>query len=139
MAVKKELEVLPAEPKQLKLGWVVSETIGVAIVNPRATAGMKAIPRISLTHKSTTIEIRDTSITIDGVIEEAAMALADYILKDMKRDPNIKWRAYRAIEAYVIDDKILINPRVQNAMDAERWALLKKETEKICNNLRAFM
>lgn len=139
MAVKKEPEVLPAEPKQLKLGWVVSETIGVAIVNPRAVAGVKALPRITLTYKNTTIEIRDTSISIDGVIEEAAMALADYILKDMKRDPNVKWRAYRAIEAYIIDDKILINPRVQNVMAEDQWLLLKKETEKICNNLKAFM
>ena len=139
MVVKKELEVLPAETKQLKLGWTVSETIGVAIVNPRAVTGVKALPRITLTYKDTTIEIRDTSIIIHGVMEEAAMALADHILTDWKRDPKIQFRTYRAIEAYEIEGKILINPRVNGIMDADRWDLLKKETEKICNNLRAFM
>ena len=44
MPVRQDIEVLPAdEPKQLKLGWVVSEIIGIGIVNPRATAvGRKA-------------------------------------------------------------------------------------------------
>lgn len=125
--------------KQLKLGWTVHEVIGVAIVNPRAVAGVKALPRITLTYKNTTIVIRNDSVTVDGIMEEAAMALADYILTDMKKDPSIKWRSYRAIEAYVIEGKIVINPKVENIMDAERWALLKKETEKICNSLKAFM
>ena len=36
MPVRQDIEVLPAdEPKQLKLGWVVNEIIGVGIVNPR--------------------------------------------------------------------------------------------------------
>ncbi len=39
MPVRQDIEVLPAdEPKQLKLGWVVSEQIGIAIVNPRGVA-----------------------------------------------------------------------------------------------------
>ena len=39
MPVRQDIEVLPAdEPKQLKLGWVVSEIIGVGIVNPRGVA-----------------------------------------------------------------------------------------------------
>jgi hypothetical protein len=39
MPVRQDIEVLPAdEPKQLKLGWVVSEIIGLGIVNPRGTA-----------------------------------------------------------------------------------------------------
>jgi len=39
MPIRQDIEVLPAdEPKQLKLGWVVSEIIGLAIVNPRGTA-----------------------------------------------------------------------------------------------------
>ncbi len=39
MPIRQDIEVLPAdEPKQLKLGWVVSEEIGVGIVNPRGTA-----------------------------------------------------------------------------------------------------
>lgn len=39
MPIRQDIEVLPAdEPKQLKLGWVVSEEIGIGIVNPRAVA-----------------------------------------------------------------------------------------------------
>jgi hypothetical protein len=39
MPVRQEIEVLPAdEPKQLRLGWVVSEIIGIGIVNPRGVA-----------------------------------------------------------------------------------------------------
>lgn len=37
--VRQDIEVLPAdEPRQLKLGWVVSEIVGVGIVNPRGVA-----------------------------------------------------------------------------------------------------
>ncbi len=45
MPVRQDIEVLPAdEPKQLKLGWVVSEIIGIGIVNPRGTAaGRKSV------------------------------------------------------------------------------------------------
>lgn len=39
MPIRQEIEVYPAdEPKQLKLGWVISEEIGICIVNPRGTA-----------------------------------------------------------------------------------------------------
>ncbi len=39
MPVRQDIEVLPAdEPKQLKLGWVVSEQIGIGIVNARGCA-----------------------------------------------------------------------------------------------------
>jgi hypothetical protein len=45
MPVQQDIEVLPAdEPRQLKLGWVVSEILGLAIANPRGTAcGRKSI------------------------------------------------------------------------------------------------
>lgn len=45
MPIRQDIEVLPAdEPKQLKLGWVVSEEIGIAIVNPRGVAkGNKSV------------------------------------------------------------------------------------------------
>jgi hypothetical protein len=45
MPIRQDIEVLPAdEPKQLKLGWVVSEEIGIAIVNPRGCAkGNKSV------------------------------------------------------------------------------------------------
>lgn len=39
MPIRQDIEVLPAdEPKQLKLGWVVSEIIGIGIVNPRGVS-----------------------------------------------------------------------------------------------------
>ena len=39
MPIRQDIEVLPAdEPKQLKLGWVVNEIIGIGIVNPRGIA-----------------------------------------------------------------------------------------------------
>jgi hypothetical protein len=45
MPIRQDIEVIPAdEPKQLKLGWVVSEIIGIGIVNPRAVAaGRKSV------------------------------------------------------------------------------------------------
>jgi len=45
MPIRQDIEVLPAdEPKQLKLGWVVSEQIGIAIVNPRGVSkGNKSV------------------------------------------------------------------------------------------------
>lgn len=37
--VRQDIEVLPAdEPKQLKLGWVINEIVGIGIVNPRAVS-----------------------------------------------------------------------------------------------------
>ena len=39
MPVRQDIEVLPAdEPKQLKLGWVVNEIIGIGVVNPRGVS-----------------------------------------------------------------------------------------------------
>lgn len=45
MPVRQEAEVLPAdEPRRLMLGWVVSEIIGLAIVNPRGVSkGNKSV------------------------------------------------------------------------------------------------
>jgi len=45
MPVRQDIEIMPAdEPKQLKLGWVVSEIIGIGIVNPRGvSAGRKSL------------------------------------------------------------------------------------------------
>ena len=45
MPIRQDIEVLPAdEPRQLKLGWVISEIIGLAIVNPRGVAaGRKSV------------------------------------------------------------------------------------------------
>jgi hypothetical protein len=45
MPVRQDIEVLPAdEPKRLSLGWVVSEIIGIGIVNPRGVGvGRKSV------------------------------------------------------------------------------------------------
>ncbi len=42
MPIRQDIEVLPAdEPRRLSLGWVVSEIIGLAIVNPRGVAAAR--------------------------------------------------------------------------------------------------
>jgi len=45
MPIRQDIEVLPAdEPKQLKLGWMVNEIIGIGIANPRGVAvGRKSV------------------------------------------------------------------------------------------------
>jgi hypothetical protein len=45
MPVRQDIEVLPAdEPKQLKLGWVISEIVGIGVVNTRGCAvGRKSV------------------------------------------------------------------------------------------------
>jgi hypothetical protein len=45
MPIRQDIEVIPAdEPKRLLLGWVVSEIIGIGIVNPRGVAcGRKSV------------------------------------------------------------------------------------------------
>jgi len=45
MPVRQDIEVLPAdEPRRLMLGWIISEIIGIGIVNPRGVAaGRKSI------------------------------------------------------------------------------------------------
>lgn len=45
MPIRQDIEVIPAdEPKQLKLGWVVSEIIGLGILTPRGvSAGRKSV------------------------------------------------------------------------------------------------
>jgi len=40
MPIRQDIEVLPAdEPRRLMLGWIVSEIIGIGIVNPRGVSG----------------------------------------------------------------------------------------------------
>lgn len=45
MPVRQDIEVLPAdEPRRLMLGWIISEIIGIGIVNPRGVAaGRKSV------------------------------------------------------------------------------------------------
>ena len=40
--IRQDVNVIPADkPERLRLGWVVYEELGVAVVNPRATARIK--------------------------------------------------------------------------------------------------
>lgn len=42
MPVRQDIEVLPAdEPRRMSLGWVISEIIGIGIVNPRGVAAAR--------------------------------------------------------------------------------------------------
>jgi hypothetical protein len=45
MPIRQDIEVLPAdEPRRLMLGWIISEIIGIGIVNPRGVAaGRKSV------------------------------------------------------------------------------------------------
>jgi hypothetical protein len=45
MPIRQDIEVIPAdEPKQLKLGWVISEIIGIGLVNARGVGvGRKSV------------------------------------------------------------------------------------------------
>ena len=45
MPIRQDIEVLPAdEPRRLMLGWIISEIIGIGIVNPRGvSAGRKSV------------------------------------------------------------------------------------------------
>lgn len=128
------------DPKQLKLGWTISKTIGVAVVNPRAASAMRKSLGIVLSYKGSTLTLQKDSIKIEGSIEEAAMALAEHILEDKKNNPDIKYFSYISIEAYLIEDEVFLNPKIKaQHYDMAQWDLLKQETEKICNKLTAFM
>jgi len=50
MPIRQDVNVIPADkPERLRLGWVVYEELGIAVVNPRA------VSRINVTGKPTFI------------------------------------------------------------------------------------
>lgn len=140
MVIRKEIEVLPAETKELKLGWVVSETIGVAIVNPRATGMAKALPRHVFENENGGIDIRRYSIEIFGQHEAAAKAMAEELLKH-KTGSNHSWNYMGVIECeeYLGRFIIRLTEKGEGIIDPEVWATFKKNVEKICNDLKAFL
>lgn len=111
---------------------------------PKKRVNVKAIPRLIITSKDGEIEIRPYSIIIRGTMESAALALAEDILKRIPRDAP-----YNARELYINafdvtkdagkDSKYILNLLRPDAMNADSWAALKKDVEKICNNLAVFM
>ena len=144
MAVKKELEVLPAENKELKLGWVVSETIGVAIVNPRGVNGMKAIPKFVFGDENGYIEIRRYSIQIVGSLEAAAKAMVEKELlprRDATSPSPASWDYMKVIEVTRTGTtfKIDLTDDGLGLIDPEIWATFKKSVEKMSNDLTAFL
>jgi hypothetical protein len=109
---------------------------------------VKAIPKTVLTSKTGSIEMRSNTITIGGTIEGAALALAEDVLKQLPK--NRVWydgatyatKTYvGSIQAIYYKDSGQYNLVLLNleALDPDKWATLKKSTEKICNDLTAFM
>lgn len=150
MAVKKELEVLPAdESKPLKLGWVVHEVIGQAIVNTRAMG--KAIPRHIFENEKGGIEIRRYSIQIFGDHEAAALAMAEELLKHKAGltptvimglpEDHDAWNYMKVVEATRHNKTYTINLTDDGLglIDPEVWSTFKKSVEKITNKLTAFL
>lgn len=126
--------------KELKVGWTVSETIGVAIVNPRAVAGMKAIPKYIFDNADGGIEIKRYSISIYGDREAAAKAMAEEILNH-KTGSNHDWNYMGVIvaEEYLGKFSIKLTENGEGIVDPEIWLTFKKNVEKMCNDLKAFL
>jgi hypothetical protein len=140
MVIKKDIEVLPAETKELKLGWTVSETIGVAIVNPRAMGVAKALPKYVFENAEGGIDIRKYSIELFGRHEAAAKAMAEELLKH-KTGSNHSWNYMGVVEGEERLGQLSIT-LTQNGLgliDPEVWAAFKKNVEKMCNDLKAFL
>lgn len=129
--------------KELKLGWTVSETIGIAVVNPRAVAGVKAIPKYIFDNEEGGIEIRRYSIHIFGNPEAAAKAMAEELLK--RRDASVPsactWDYMKVIEVTRTGTTFSVNLTDDGLglIDPEVWAPFKKNVEKITNKLVAFL
>lgn len=103
-----------------KIGWMVSESIGVSVVNPKVV--MKAIPRFTFGNEQGEIDIRQYSITITGSHEAAAKAFAEAILSRGTGSQNSEW-SYCGVG--------IVSP-----ID---WDAFKKNVERICNGLKAFL
>ncbi len=111
---------------------------------PKKRVNVKAIPRLVITSKDGEIEIRPYSIIIRGTMECAALALAEDILKRIPRDASYNARELY-MSAFVVnkdagrENKYILNLLRPDAINPDTWEAFKKEVEKICNNLIAFM
>lgn len=92
---------------------------------------------------SITISRDSMYVTIDGSIEDAAWAMAEEMLKRAKTEPTTHWTypwGAKAIIGVTFREGIyqitLLEP---DAMDHDKWETFKKDVEKICNKLTAFM
>jgi hypothetical protein len=104
---------------------------------PRGST-VKAVPRIYLSSETGSIEIRQYSFTIRGSVEGAALAMAEDILKKKKENPQAQSHYYMAIDVFNRDNEIILGIN-SVPYDKEVWDTFKKNVEKICNNLTAFI
>lgn len=115
---------------------------------PKKRVNVKAIPHTVITSKDGEISIRSYSIIIRGTLEAAAVALSEDILKNLPK--NMQWYndAKEASKTYVGAFQVVkyreggqyeLRLLRQDAINSDTWAALKKDVEKICNNLTAFM
>jgi hypothetical protein len=148
---RKEIEVIPAETKELKLGWTVHEVIGVAVVNPRATRAA-VVSRNIFGDDRGRIDIRRWSIEIHGSLEAAARAFAEEVLKYKPTSLDARIVAELPDNYHAWDYERVIQVTRRNGhftvdltqdgvglIDPEVWAAFKTKVEKICNTLKAFL
>ncbi len=103
---------------------------------PRKCNYVKAIPKLYFASPKGAIEIRHNSITITGTVEGAALALAEDILKK----PIVPQRTYLStIEVLAGNGQYTLNLLKPTVLEPEIWIDLKKDVEKMCNNLKAFL
>lgn len=115
---------------------------------PKKRVNVKALPRVTLESDTGSIEIRSYGVYITGTMEGASLALAEDILKHLPRNPIWYDGALYSTKAYVgtimakhyrDSGKYEISLLRADAMNADTWEALKKDVEKICNNLVAFI
>ena len=115
---------------------------------PKKRVNVKALPRVVITSKDGEIEIRPYSVIIRGSVETAALALAEDILKHLPKNPVWYDGALFSTKTYVEaisvthykdSGKYEVTLLRKDAINPDTWAALKKDVEKICNNLTAFI
>jgi len=100
---------------------------------------VSAIPRTLFQHKSGYIEISNDTIIISGPVEDAAWAMANECLKMGKDNNNTNWRYFSTLEVTLREGSYDLTLLKSTAMEATNWGAFKKNVEKICNKLTAFM
>lgn len=115
---------------------------------PKKRVNVKALPRLTFSSEHGAIEIRSYAIYITGTMEGAALAFAEDILKHLPKDVVWYNDATRASKNYMEiisvvkhrdSGKYEISLLRKDIMNADSWAAFKKDVEKICNNLVAFI
>jgi len=87
MPIRQDIEVLSADqPKQLKLGWVVYETIGTAVVNTRAMNALRDPFRLIA------VQIKDFCYEHSNVKE-----MREFVCKMLVKHPEFAHRIKDAI------------------------------------------